>query len=296
MTVQPAVGDDSTPAWFSEAIANTPEHGDVEVRGAKVHARVWGERHLPGLVLIHGGSAHSGWWDHIAPLLSKTHRVVAIDLSGHGDSGWRESYDMATWGHEVIAVADAFIDGLPTVIGHSMGGGVALATVADHPDKVNGLIVIDTPLDPKQLERDGMRPALRPPRTYAEFEDAVARFRTIPEQAFVLPYVSRHVAEQSLKQREGVWTWKYDPSFLNNQSGDRTLPEMLASLQCSCICFRGEFGLVDQQMVERLYEFAGDRIPVVDLPLAGHHPMLDQPLTLVTALSTALALWSQARG
>jgi len=295
MTVPTAPESAVMPEWFRKAIASRPEHADVAVRGVNVHARVWGDRSLPGLVLIHGGSAHSGWWDHIAPMLAEAHRVAAIDLSGHGDSGWREAYDMATWGQEVIAVAAELIDGPPIVVGHSMGGGVALAAVADHPDKVDGLMVIDTPLDPRQLERDGMRPALRPPRTYENFEDAVARFRTIPEQAFVLPYVSRHVAEESLRQREGLWTWKYDPSFLNNQSGDRTLSQILAAVQGRSVCFRGEFGLVTPEMVARMREAFGTRVPVVELPLAGHHPMLDQPLTLVTAISTALAVWEAAR-
>lgn len=294
MTAQNDVS--TAPAWFSEAIAIKPEHVDVQVLGAKVHARVWGDRSQPGLVLVHGGSAHSGWWDHIAPLLARTHRVVAIDLTGHGDSAWREAYDMATWGQEVITVAAEHIDGPPIVIGHSMGGGVALAAVADHPDKVDGLMVIDTPLDPRQLERDGMRPALKPPRRYENFEDAIARFRTIPEQAFVLPYVSRHVAEESLQQREGLWTWKYDPSFLNNQRADRTLPEILAGLQCRSVCFRGEFGLVTAEMVAGMREAFGSRVPIVDLPLAGHHPMLDQPLILLTAISTTLAVWESMSG
>lgn len=291
MTVQPTLGDlDGIPGWFTEAIADAPEHVDIPIRGANVHARVWGDRSLPGLVLVHGGSAHSGWWDHIGPILARSHRVVAMDLSGHGDSDWRESYDMVTWGQEVIAVCDAHIDGEPIVIGHSMGGGVALAATASHPDKVAGLIVIDTPLSARLLERDGMRPALRPPRTYVDFEDAIARFRTIPEQHFVLPYVNRHVAEQSLRQRNGIWTWKYDPSFLS-QGGDRSLQEMLSSVSCPSVLLRGEFGLVTHEMVDDLHQMVGDKIPVVELPQAGHHPMLDQPLTLVTAIATALGIW-----
>ncbi|MFA7324781.1 MAG: alpha/beta hydrolase, partial [Candidatus Nanopelagicales bacterium] len=292
----PSALDDlgSVPGWFSAAIAHAPEHVDIPTLGVNVHARVWGDRSHPGLVLVHGGSAHSGWWDHIAPLLAKSHRVVAIDLSGHGDSGRRESYDMVTWSQEVMAVAAALVDGPPIVIGHSMGGGVALAAAVENPETVDGLIVIDTPLDPRHLERDGMREALRPPRIYAAFEDAVARFRTIPEQAVVLPYVGRHVAEQSLKQVEGGWTWKYDPNFFN-QTRARSMREMLANLQCPSACFRAEFGLVTQQMVDGMREVVGNRIPVIELPQSGHHPMLDQPLALAAAISTALGLWMGPR-
>lgn len=296
MTVLPAVDTlGSTPDWFTEALADAPEHVDIPVRGANVHARVWGDRSLPGLVLVHGGSANSGWWDHIAPQLARTHRVVAVDLSGHGDSPWRDAYSMSLWGEEVMAVADALVDGQPALIGHSMGGGVVFAAAAEHPESVAGLIVVDTALDPRRLERDGMLPALRPPRIHETYEGAIARFRTIPEQAVVLPYVGRHVAEESLKQVEGGWTWKYDPNFFGQQPG-KSMSDMLNSLQCPTVCFRAEFGLVTPQMAADLQELLGGKVPFVELPKSGHHPMLDQPLALVAALSTALELWIQPRG
>lgn len=282
------------PEWFTAAIAQAPEHVDVTVLGAKVHARVWGDRARQGLVLVHGGSAHSGWWDHIAPQLARSYRVVAIDLTGHGDSERREAYDSMIWSQEVIEVAAALIDGPPILVGHSMGGGISLAAAAEYPDIVAALMVIDTPLDPRQLERDGMRQALRPPRVYEHFEDAVARFRTIPEQSTVLPYVGRHVAEQSLMRTDVGWTWKYDPNFFN-QSRGRSMEQMLVGLQCPTVLVRAELGIVTAEMVDGLRALVGDRIPVVELPQAGHHPMLDQPLALVASIVTALGIWQGAR-
>ena len=84
---------EAVPAWFTRALASAPERRDVGVDGGRVHYRAWGEPGRPGLVLVHGGAAHSGWWDHVAPLLG-THRVVAPDLSGHGDSGRREGHGL----------------------------------------------------------------------------------------------------------------------------------------------------------------------------------------------------------
>ena len=76
---------EAPPAWFASAIATLPVHRSLTVDGLKITYRVWGDPARPGLVLVHGGAAHAGWWDHIAPQL-KSHRVVAVDLSGHGDS------------------------------------------------------------------------------------------------------------------------------------------------------------------------------------------------------------------
>ena len=80
--------DQQVPDWFARAIAQAPEHRDVVVAGARVAYRAWGPAGAPGVVLVHGGAAHSGWWDHVAPLLTG-HRVVALDLTGHGDSDRR---------------------------------------------------------------------------------------------------------------------------------------------------------------------------------------------------------------
>ncbi len=81
---------------------------------------------------MHGGAAHAGWWDTTAPFLAAEHRVIAIDLSGHGDSDRRESYAIATWATEVVAVAAAESDEAPIVFGHSMGGFVALTAGRDY--------------------------------------------------------------------------------------------------------------------------------------------------------------------
>ena len=80
----------STPTWFTDALAHAVRHADVTVDGARIAYRAWGKPGRQGVVLVHGGAAHAGWWDHIAPFLAAEHRVVAIDLSGHGDSDHRD--------------------------------------------------------------------------------------------------------------------------------------------------------------------------------------------------------------
>jgi pimeloyl-ACP methyl ester carboxylesterase len=283
---------DATPAWFSRALAAAPEHRDVEVEGAAVHYRAWGDPGAPGLVLVHGGAAHSGWWDHVAPQLT-SHRVVALDLTGHGDSGRREVYDMHQWAREVVAVAAA--EGLerPVVVGHSMGGWVAVTTGVEHPDAVAGIAYIDSPLNDQPPEEARLAERRRPRRVYPTEEEAVARFRTLPPQDVVLPYVREHVARGSLRRVEGGWTWKFDPTFFGNRL---LLRELLPQLTCPVALFRCEHGLVSPAMAAEMARLVRGHLPVVDLPDTGHHPMLDRPLALVTGLRTLLALWPAAAG
>ena len=136
-----------TPAWFTAAIDTLPERIHVDAVGASINAFVWGDAGKPGIVLIHGGAAHAQWWSHIAPAFLPDYRVVALDLSGHGDSDRRERYGLDLWTDEVIAVIDAAeFASKPVVVGHSMGGFVTIATAARHNDRLGGAIIIDSPV------------------------------------------------------------------------------------------------------------------------------------------------------
>jgi len=277
----------AVPEWFVQAIATTPEHREVEVEGARVHYRVWGDRALPGLVLVHGGAAHSGWWDHIAPQLH-SHRVVALDLTGHGDSGRRDAYDMKLWAREVVAVTEAEELDRPVVLGHSLGGWVALTVGVESPDAVAAVAVIDSPIDRQPPEDERLRDRKRPHRTYPTAEEAMARFRTIPTQDVLLPYVLEHIARGSLRHDSDGWRWKFDPNFWGTRP---LLLQLLPQLTGPVALFRCEKGLVTQEMATEMAALVGGHLPVVDLPDAGHHPMLDRPLTLVAGVRTLLAVW-----
>ena len=238
-------------------------------------------------MLVHGGAAHSGWWDHVAPLLG-THRVVAPDLSGHGDSGRREGHGMQQWAREVLAVAAAEGLARPVVLGHSMGGWVALTVGVEHGQEVAGVAVIDSPLDRQPPEEQKLREQPLGQRVRADLEAAVARFRTLPPQEVHLPYVREHVARGSLRPVEGGWTWKFDSGFFGTRPLVR---QLLPRLAAPAALLRCEQGLVTPEMAAEMVALVPGGLPVVELPEAGHHPMLDQPLALVTAVRTLLAFW-----
>ena len=99
----------------------------------------------PTLVFVHGWSCDARYWRAQVPVFSKKHRVVVIDLAGHGHSGMsRAKYTMGSFGEDVRAATESTGSHSVILIGHSMGGSVIAEAARIMPDRVIGLIGIDT--------------------------------------------------------------------------------------------------------------------------------------------------------
>ncbi|HSR86723.1 MAG TPA: alpha/beta hydrolase [Streptosporangiaceae bacterium] len=293
MTVSVTAELGDPPAWFRAALATPAAVGTVTVDGAPISYRAWGGENQSGLVLVHGGAAHAGWWDHIGPLLAQDRRVVALDLSGHGDSGRRDRYSLDGWAHEVMAVAAAAgITDPPIVAGHSMGGFVALRAAGLFGAALQGIAVIDSPVQDITPEQQAAREerAFGPLRVYPTREAAIARFHPMPDQP-ALPYILAHVASTSIRAVEGGWSWKFDPAVFARSQGALRL---LRQLDCRVALFFAEHGIVPPDTTELMYDKLGQRAPVIEIPAAGHHVMLDQPIALVTGIRTLLSDWDHS--
>lgn len=291
--------DPQVPGWFRRAIDTPLEHGAVDVDGAAIHYLAWGERGRRGLVFVHGGGAHAHWWTHVAARFADRYRVVAVDLSGHGDSGHRDTYSLEQWTDEVMAAAvDGGIGGPPVIVGHSMGGFVTIATASKHSALLAGVVVCDSPVTEPDPEIGAFRlqEAFGQPRTYESVEQALSRFRTIPAQDHYLDFVMDHVGRESMRPAAGGWQWKFDRNvFSQFTHGMRSIAlPYLADITCRFALLRSEHGLVTKDIGESMYEKLGRVAPVIEIPEAGHHAMLDQPLILLTALRTLLADWDHS--
>ncbi len=135
------------PQWFLDALAAPREDRIVEFEGCPIHYLRWGESGKPGLVFVHGGAAHAHWWSFLAPQLTHDYQVVALDMSGHGDSGRRSEYPRELWAEEVMAVIhDAGFSGPPVIVGHSLGGMVTLVAASRHGKELAGAVIVDMPV------------------------------------------------------------------------------------------------------------------------------------------------------
>ncbi|WP_375488274.1 alpha/beta fold hydrolase [uncultured Mycobacterium sp.] len=113
----------------------------LELHGDRVAYRDAGDGEV--LLLIHGMAGSSATWRSVLPQLSKRFRVIAPDLLGHGESAKpRGDYSLGAFAVWLRDFLDELGVSHATVIGHSLGGGVAMQFVYQHPDYVKRLILI----------------------------------------------------------------------------------------------------------------------------------------------------------
>ena len=105
----------------------------------------------PALVFVHCGGCEQGFWDGQMAHFAAKHRVVALDLAGHGQSGvGRKDWTMPAFGQDVVSVVEALGLKRVVLIGHSLGGPVVLEAARRMPGRVAGLVLVDTMVDFEQ--------------------------------------------------------------------------------------------------------------------------------------------------
>jgi pimeloyl-ACP methyl ester carboxylesterase len=134
------------------------EQPTVPAAGQDLHYRDDGPRDAPPLVLIHGFASSTRIWDAVEPALAASHRVVRVDLLGHGRSAKPagDEYGMRTQAQRVAAVLDHLGISHAIVVGHSTGGLVATSLAEQRHDLVRALALVDTGPSADAFVSDGI--------------------------------------------------------------------------------------------------------------------------------------------
>ncbi len=291
----------STPDWFRQTLEHPVTSNLIEVAGCPIHYLLWprSEDRAPkrGLLFVHGGGAHANWWRFIAPFFTRDFTVAALDLSGMGDSGRRDEYTASQRANEMRAViAASDLGPKPFVIGHSFGGFMTMRFGADYGDEIGGAVIVDSPIR-RPEERDQFKPPRGSGRAhvYDTFEIAASRFRLLPSQECKNDFIVDFVARHSVKQIREGWTWKFDVGVLSLRRFGEPFHEHLQKVRCrASLIFGQNSALVSRETAAYMSELMGPKAPIIEIPEAQHHVMLDQPLAFVTALRALLDGWVRA--
>ena len=278
--------------WFNESLLSTPTENFVEVEGAKIHYLTWGDTKNPGLFFIHGFSANAHWWDFIAPAFIEDYCVVAIDLSGSGESDHREAYSQEIYANEIKAVCDEMGWESADFIAHSMGGSISLNATSIYPEIFKSLYLLDSIviLPPDKVRNySSNRSMIRADFIYENEASAIESFRLIPPQPCRNEFLLNHIAINSYKQTEEGWLLKSDGKMMKTyQSKDLT--ETLMAIQCPIYIVYGLMSQIFTQEILDYTVYVGNIPPerVIGVPGTMHHLFVDDPLSVIEELKKLL--------
>jgi pimeloyl-ACP methyl ester carboxylesterase len=280
------------PAWFDWALEHPGRSHYIDANGSRLHLLSWNyeARDKPVLLFVHGFRGHAHWWDFIAPFFAEQYRVIAMDLSGMGDSAHRASYGPQTLADDVIAVAEWLETPRLIAIGHSYGGSRVLRACADRPELFERLVIIDSYVvfsDQEPLREPGK---IRGDREYPDIETAVARFRLLPPQADAMPCLVEHVARHSVRETATGVRWKFDVNLPPGGAREADGEQLLARIRRPVDYLFGERSVVvNPALARRVASYLKDVRGPIAIPHGHHHLMFDQPIALISTLRALLA-------
>jgi pimeloyl-ACP methyl ester carboxylesterase len=140
---QPSLSQATTETSSPAALAPISS-GYADVNGIKLYHEVYGQGEP--LVLLHGGLMTIGEMSTLLEPFAKTHKVIAVELQGHGRTADTDRpLKLETMGDDIAALLDQLDIPQADLVGYSLGADVALRTAIQHPDKVRRLVVISSP-------------------------------------------------------------------------------------------------------------------------------------------------------
>ncbi len=116
--------------------------------GARIYAISAGSKDDPAIVFVHGIGGSSASWQAVIGAFADTHHVVAIDLPGHGQSDIPDAassvYSVGGLGRALMAALTELGVARATLVGHSLGGAIAIGAALAKPDRVERLVLVDS--------------------------------------------------------------------------------------------------------------------------------------------------------
>jgi pimeloyl-ACP methyl ester carboxylesterase len=255
-------------------------------------------------VLLHGRGECSGVWRTLTEAASAEHRFVSIDLRGHGDSSWDPecAYDSRTLAGDVLDVLLAMNIRKPVLIGHSLGGSVALQLNAMLQHFTSGLVMVDFGPESDTSGSERVRADIREtPATFDTIDGYVSWL--LDRRPLANGRALRNLAVHALRRTPaGVFEPKLDrrvadESPPNIEPRAEQLWRMLESVRCPALVVRGVGSAVlKPQVAQRMAHHALHEGRLATISRAGHAVMTDNPDEFNRTIDAFLASLPPASG
>lgn len=261
----------------------------------RLHYLDWGNPSAPILILVHGGLDHARSWDWTARALADDFHVIAVDLRGHGDSGWSNdgAYLMENLVYDLAQLVDLLDRSPVTIVGHSLGGAISLRYAGLFPENIRKIVAIEgLGLSPARLKQssdsnpvdlmgawiDARRASAgRTRRRYPTIEAAVGRMQE--RNAHLSLERALHLTSHGVNRNEdGSYSWKFDPylhDIARSMDRDMDLPVFWQRITCpTLLCLGLDSWASNPAKDGRMAHFRDARL--IEFADAGHWLHHDQ--------------------
>lgn len=228
------------------------------------------------VVLLHGYLESMYVWDDFVPLLTPSVRVITLDIPGHGVSEVKgEVHTMEMMAEVVRDMLDSLGIERATLVGHSMGGYVALAFCAAYPERLDGVVLLSSsPYPDDEVKRENRRREITLVR--AGKKDVLAR--VAPENGFaemnrrrLKDYIDDLVEQVHITEDEGI------VALLGGMIARSDRNEMLRASSVPQLFLLGRHdNYIPQEAALRIVE-ANPQAEVVWLENSGHMGFIEEP-------------------
>ena len=243
----------------------------------------------PALVFVHGWGGNTDFWRANAPAFADRHRVLLVDLPGHGQSALlQHGHTIKAFAEAVRATLDAAKVEQAVIIGHSLGAAVACRLLRDHPRRVTALVTVDGAL-------------VGYPVTEAQREQFLSRFRGASHRDEVRQFVGalfRQKADPALRERIVEDILRTTPAVLVEAFADLLQPDNweLAMFPAPLLLVNAPSPLWNEAYLTEVRHRARRGMEVQFIRGAGHFLILEDPAAFNTALHSFLDRLSLANG
>ncbi len=285
---------------------NEPEELEIQTSSIRLVAKCWGNPDGLPVLAFHGWLDNAATFDNLAPLLPEL-RILSLDLPGHGHSDHRPSgsaYYFIDMVMDVIEAADVLGLESFSLLGHSMGAGVATYLAGTLQEKIDNVILIEgigsivqkpekMPEDFRESVIQWMRRSKKQLPIYPDIESAVKARHLV---GGILKSSVRPLVERGLKPVNGGYTWRSD-SILKSKSRHYFTEEQA---QAFIKEITAPVLLIEGKNTEKdyWYELLQKRMPHVknlqhQIVPGGHHLHLDNPEPVAMAIRDFLIKFSE---